>query len=64
MLILTRKIGESVMIEDDIEIIVLGIRGNQVRIGVKAPKEVEVHRAEIYAKIQAENKERLVANSN
>lgn len=52
MLILTRKIGESVVIGDNIEVTVLGTKGNQVRLGVNAPKEVSVHREEIYQKIQ------------
>lgn len=54
MLILTRKVGESLMIGDDVSIIVLGVKGNQVRIGVDAPKSVTVHREEIYNKIQDE----------
>lgn len=54
MLILTRRIGESLMIGDDVNVTVLGIRGNQVRIGVNAPKTVAVHREEIYEKIQHE----------
>ena len=48
MLILTRKVGESVLIGDDISISVLSVRGNQVKLGVQAPKEVSVHREEIY----------------
>jgi carbon storage regulator len=55
MLILTRRIGESLMIGDNVNVTVLGIRGNQVRIGVNAPKDVAVHREEIYDKIQHEN---------
>ncbi len=51
MLILTRKVGESVLIGDDISISVLSVRGNQVKLGVQAPKEVSVHREEIYQRI-------------
>jgi carbon storage regulator len=54
MLILTRKVGESLVIGDDVSLIVLGVKGNQVRIGVDAPKSVSVHREEIYNKIQDE----------
>jgi carbon storage regulator len=55
MLILTRKIGETVVIGDDVDITVLGVKGNQVRLGVKAPKEVSVHREEIYERIRREH---------
>lgn len=54
MLILTRRVGESVVIGDDISVTVLGVKGNQVRLGVNAPRDVSVHREEIYAKIQQE----------
>jgi carbon storage regulator len=55
MLILTRRVGESIMIGDNVTVTVLGVKGNQVRIGVDAPKDVAVHREEIYEKIRAEN---------
>jgi len=55
MLILSRKLGESIVIGDDINITVLGVTGNQVRIGVDAPKSVAVHREEIYQKIALES---------
>ena len=57
MLALTRKKGESIMVGDNVEVIVLGISGEQVRLGIIAPKSVPVHRKEVYDQIQNENKE-------
>ncbi|MFK8076388.1 MAG: carbon storage regulator CsrA [Granulosicoccus sp.] len=54
MLILTRRVGETLMIGDEVSVTVLGVKGNQVRIGVNAPKEVAVHREEIYDRIRKE----------
>lgn len=61
MLILSRRIGEKLIIGDDIEVVVLGISGNQVRVGVVAPDDVSVHREEIYNRIQQERGDRHVA---
>lgn len=56
MLILTRRIGETLMVGDEVSVTVLGVKGNQVRLGVNAPKDVTVHREEIYQRIQSEQK--------
>jgi len=60
MLILTRKTFQSVMIGDEVTVTILGVKGNHVRIGIKAPKNIPVHREEIYETIQREQRERQV----
>lgn len=61
MLILTRKVGETIMIGDDIKVIVLEVNGKQVRIGTTAPKEIQVHRQEVYNRIQNDRIDRGLA---
>ncbi len=57
MLVLTRKLGESIAIDDHIKIVVVQIKGKQVRLGIKAPKETKIHREEVYKAIQEQNQE-------
>lgn len=63
MLILTRRVGERLMIGDEIQVTVLGVKGNQVRIGVHAPPNVSVHREEIYQRVRAERESARLANA-
>lgn len=64
MLILTRRTGETLMVGDEVEVTVLGVDGNQVRIGIKAPKNVSVHREEIYKRIQREKAGSIVSSKH
>ena len=64
MLILTRRVGETLVIGDDVSVTVLGVRGNQVRLGVNAPKDIAVHREEIYQRIQNEKSGEISSESD
>ncbi len=64
MLILTRRVGETLMIGDQVTVTVLGVKGNQVRIGITAPKDVAVHREEIYQRIKQEHESGAAARSD
>jgi carbon storage regulator len=62
MLVLTRKLGETIAIDDNIKIVVVQIKGKQVRLGIKAPKETKIHREEVYHAIQEQNQAASQAN--
>lgn len=62
MLVLTRKLGESIAIDDHIKIVVISIKGKQVRLGIQAPKETKIHREEVYTAIQEQNKQSAQAS--
>ncbi|MBU25294.1 MAG: carbon storage regulator [Gammaproteobacteria bacterium] len=62
MLVLTRKIGEKIIIGDDISLTILGLFGNHVRLGINAPKAVDIHREEVYVKIQNDNQDPSIQN--
>jgi carbon storage regulator len=64
MLILTRRVGETLVIGDEVTVTVLGVRGNQVRLGVNAPKDIAVHREEIYQRIQNEKTGEISSESD
>lgn len=63
MLVLARKTNESIMIGDDIEVVVVDIKGDQVKLGIRAPKTVSVHRTEVYREIQNQNREAAVSKA-
>ena len=60
MLILTRRVGETIMVGNDVKIVILGVKGNQVRMGIEAPKDLPVHREEIYNRIAGEMRNRAI----
>jgi carbon storage regulator len=64
MLVLTRKTGEAIQIGDDTEITILSVKGDQIKLGINAPKNIEIHRKEIYVSIQEENAEASKGISN
>ncbi|WP_409302830.1 carbon storage regulator CsrA [Peribacillus sp. SCS-155] len=64
MLVLTRKVNESIMIGDDIEVVVLAVDGEQIKLGINAPKNIEIHRKEIYVSIQEENNKAVNTKRN
>ena len=64
MLVLTRKLGESIAIDDDIKIVVVQIKGRQVRLGIEAPRNTKIHREEVYIAIQEQNKEAASSELN
>lgn len=64
MLVLTRKLGETIAIDDHIKITVVQIKGKQVRLGIQAPKETKIHREEVYSAIQDQNKESVSATAD
>ena len=63
MLVLARKVNESIMIGDDIEIVVVDVKGDQIKLGIRAPRDVSVHRTEIYREIQEENRQAAASNT-